>query len=174
MTKQRSTHYSKLLPDSNWVDAEKMGDGKPTLTIARIKEEIIAGYGKDDPPKNAGIAYFKGTNKRLHLCKTNLLCLAAMFGPYYDDWEGKRVTLYAGKWKGEPAPRIWGSPDIDHDFAVTINLKRRKPFAMTMHRTSNGAPRSSPPPDDDPDYTPEPPPDSDTDNEAPMREPGED
>ena len=114
------------------------------------------------------------------LNKTNGSCLAGMFSKKLANWIGKKVTLFEGNWNGEPALRVWGSPDIDHSFDVTITLKRNKPFAMTMHRTSNGAPKSAPrtepapPPDDDPDYTPEPPPDSDTDNEAPMREPGED
>jgi len=103
-----------------------------------------------------------------------------MFGPKLHDWIGKRVTLFAGTWKREAVPRVWGSPDIDHDFSVTIRLKKRNPETMTMHRTQNGAAQSAPPmdpappPDEDPDYTPEPSSDSDVDNEAPMREPGED
>ena len=161
MMDPKLTHYGQLLPESNWVDAEKMGDKKPTVTIKDIVQQTIAGYGKDDPPKNAGIMTFEETPKQFHLCKTNLKCLAAMFGPKLHDWIGKRVTIFAGTWKREPVPRVWGSPDIDHSFDVTITLKRRKPFKMTMHKTTgtNGTQKAAradnPPPDEDPDYTPE-------------------
>jgi hypothetical protein len=42
-------------------------------------------------------------------------------------------------WNGEPAIRIWGSPDIERDLDVTVTLPRRKPFRKTMHKTGVAA-----------------------------------
>jgi len=71
---------------------------------------------------------------QLVTCKTNGLCLKAMFGDRLQNWVGKRVTLFPGEWNGEPCIRVWGSPDIPADISVDIRLPRRKPFRMTMHR----------------------------------------
>jgi hypothetical protein len=69
-------------------------------------------------------------------CKTNGLCIKAMFGKELEAWKGKKITLFQGQWNGEECIRIWGSPDIEKQFDVSIELPRRKPFPMTMHKMS--------------------------------------
>ena len=177
-------HYTDLYPEGNFIDAERMRDRKPTLKVRTITREKLAPQEEGGEPKVNSLMYFDGTHKCLSLCKTNIQCLVAMFGPAPPEWIGRRVTLFAGKWKGKPAPRIWGSPEIDHDFEVMIVLKNKnggsQTSRMTMHRTQNGGAKPitrtepEPPLDGEPDYTPEPPEGSNLDNEAPMREPGED
>jgi hypothetical protein len=71
--------------------------------------------------------------------KTNGLCLKAMFGDKLADWVGKRVTLFPSTWNGEPAIRVWGSPDIEKDINVSIQLPRRKPIPMVMHKVEKKA-----------------------------------
>jgi hypothetical protein len=73
------------------------------------------------------------------LCKTNGICLREMFGVQLAEWVGKRVTIFPDTWNGEPAIRVWGSPDIAADRDVQITLPRRKPFKKTLRRVELGA-----------------------------------
>ncbi|HXP59711.1 MAG TPA: hypothetical protein VN829_04420, partial [Dongiaceae bacterium] len=41
---------------------------------------------------------------------------------------------------GEPAIRVWGSPDIPADMNVSIQLPRRKPIPMVMHHVGPAGP----------------------------------
>lgn len=110
----------------------KAGDLKKptTLTISRVKVEELTG---DKGPQMKGLLFFDRTEKQLALNKTNGLCLKAMFGRMVQEWKGKRVTLHAATWDGEPAIRVYGSPDIEKDMEVQIALPRKRPFMMTMH-----------------------------------------
>jgi hypothetical protein len=49
------------------------------------------------------------------------------------------VILYADKWNGEEATRVWGSPDIAEPMAVEVKLPRKKPINMTMHTKPEAA-----------------------------------
>ena len=64
-----------------------------------------------------------------------------MFGRVPYEWVGRRIALFATEWGGEPCIRIWGSPDIERDIEVLIELPRKRPFPMTMH--AMGSPRYS-------------------------------
>ena len=52
---------------------------------------------------------------------------------------GKRITIFPDTWNGEPAIRIWGSPDLAEEAEVEIALPRRRPFKKMMHRTAKAA-----------------------------------
>lgn len=110
---------------------------KPTLTISDVDlEELESADGKK---QNKVIVAFSETKMQLVTCKTNGLCLKAMFGKELKEWIGKRVTLFAGQWNGEECIRVWGSPDIEKDFPISVELPRRKPIPMTMHAVKPAA-----------------------------------
>lgn len=99
--------------------------------------------GEDNKPKAKATVAFKETEKQLVMCKTNGISLKAMFGKKLSDWIGKRVTLFPDTWNGEPATRVWGSPDIEKDIDVEIALPRRRPFKKTMHAMGKSKPAPS-------------------------------
>ncbi len=128
--------YDELYP-GRFLKAGLFKGVKPTLTIKDVDvEELI---GDDNKPKQKAILSFAERPMQHVMCKTNGLCLKAMFGPILKDWVGKRVTLFAGQWNGEECIRVWGSPDIASDINVTITLPRRKPFDMRLHAVKKGA-----------------------------------
>lgn len=130
----------------------KAGDfkGKPvTLTISAVRVEELEG---DTGKKMKGILSFQKTDKSLALNKTNGLLLKAMFGRSVQDWVGKRVTFHAAVWNGEPAIRVYGSPEIDGDMTVAIQLPRKRPFDMELKKTgaaTKPAPKPEPEPEGD-------------------------
>ena len=114
----------------------KAGDFKGkqvTLTMSEVKIEELVG---DKGPQIKGVISFEKTEKQWALNKTNGLCLKAMFGRKVQEWVGKRVTLFPSNWNGEMCIRVYGSPDIDEEMEVPIALPRRRPFNMTMHKTT--------------------------------------
>ena len=107
--------------------------GKPvTLTISEVKIEELVG---DKGPQIKGVISFDKTDKQWALNKTNGLCLKDLFGKKVQQWVGKRVTLFPSQWKGDDCIRVWGSPDVEEEHEVTIQLPRKRPFQMTMHKT---------------------------------------
>ncbi|MGH2375687.1 MAG: hypothetical protein ACRDIC_19730 [bacterium] len=104
---------------------------KVTITISDYDREALT--GDDGTAKPKAILSFKETDRQHVCCRTNGLCIKAMFGPVLAEWVGKRITIFEGNWNGEPCIRVWGSPDIPKDMDVTISLPRRRPFIMTMH-----------------------------------------
>ena len=124
-----------------------------TLKIADVDlEELIGDKGQ----QIKGVISFEKTPKKLALNKTNGLCLREMFGKKLPEWVGKRITLFPSQWNGEDCIRVYGSPDIAADKEIQISLPRKRPFNMTMHKTTpnlKAAPAPSaeaPPPDGDP------------------------
>lgn len=124
------SNFDELYP-GRFLKAGLFKGGKPTLTIKDVDIEEMP--GEDGKPKIKAVLSFNERPMQLVMCKTNGLCLKAMFGKELKDWIGKRVTLFAGQWNGEECIRVWGSPDIEKDFPVSIELPRRKPIPMTMH-----------------------------------------
>jgi hypothetical protein len=104
-----------------------------TLKIADVDLEELIG---DKGAQTKGVISFEKTPKKLALNKTNGLCLREMFGKTLANWIGKRVTVFPSQWNGEDCIRIWGSPDIAEDKDITIQLPRKRPMAMTMHKTA--------------------------------------
>ena len=114
--------------------------GRPvTLTIKRVYREKLMGESGEE---GKSIIAFVERDLELVLCKTNGLCLRAMFGTHIPDWIGKRVTLYPSRdksgenWFGnDEAIRVKGSPDIERNMSVEIRRPRRKPRTVTLERT---------------------------------------
>lgn len=135
-TRQKPSVFDQLYPGRFLKAGELLGK-KVTLTIRDTDlEELV---GEDGKPKAKAVVSFRESEKQLVLCKTNGICLKEMFGVQLVDWVGKRVTIFPDVWNGEPAIRIWGSPDIAADRDVTITLPRRKPFRKTLRRVESGA-----------------------------------
>lgn len=127
----KPTVYDQLYP-GRFIKAPELLGKKVTLTITEIDLEDLEG---DDGKKTKAIVSFKETPKMLVLCKTNGICLKEMFGKELKNWVGKRITIFEDDWNGEPATRIWGSPDIERDMKVTVQLPRRRAMEKTMRRT---------------------------------------
>lgn len=109
--------------------------GNETVTISRVVRRPLEG---ERGVEEKTIVEFSDA-KPLVACKTNGLCIKAMFGANVREWYGKRIVLFMGeanlRGKQVPAVRIYGSPDIAADIDVPIALKKRKTFMMTMHAT---------------------------------------
>jgi hypothetical protein len=128
--------WDELYP-GRFIKAGEFKGKRPTLTIRDVDTELLA--GDDGKEKTKGILSFVETPKQIPLNKTNGICLRAMFGRKVQEWVGKRVTLFADKWNGEDATRIWGSPDIKEEMVVEVKLPRKKPILMTMHTKGEAA-----------------------------------
>jgi hypothetical protein len=122
--------FDQLYP-GRFIKAGELLGKKVTLTITDVDTEEL--MGENNKPKIKATLTFRETDKQMVLCKTNGLCIKAMFGKKLDAWVGKRITLFEDSWNGEPATRIWGSPDITEEQVVEIALPRRRPFNKTMH-----------------------------------------
>lgn len=131
----RPTVYDQLYP-GRFIKAGELLGKKVTLTISDVELEDLV--GDDAVPKTKCIISFKETPKKLVACKTNGLCVKEMFGKELANWLGKRVILFEDVWNGEPCTRIWGSPDIQEEFEVTVELPRRRPFKKVMHKIELG------------------------------------
>lgn len=118
----------------------KAGDFKNkvvTLEIASVYAEKMP--EKDGSKRFKGILTFKKTDLELTLNKTNGLCIRAMFGREVQTWVGKRVTLFPIQYEGDLAIRVYGSPDIQKDMTITVDLARKKPFQMVLKRVNGKA-----------------------------------
>lgn len=130
--------FDQLYPGRFLKSGELLGK-KVTVVIDDVSIDELEG---DRGKRVQGILYLRGKAKQIVLNKTNGLCLKGMFGRKLGDWIGKRIVIFQGTTKfgadTVDCIRIWGSPDIERDMAVTITLPRKKPFTMTMHKTNGG------------------------------------
>lgn len=147
--------WDELYP-GRFIKVGELKGKQVTLKISDVDLEELVG---DKGAQTKGVISFEKTPKKLALNKTNGLCLREMFGKKLSEWIGKRITLFPSQWNGEDCIRIFGSPDIAADKEITIALPRKRPFAMTMHKTGpsvKAAPApASPQPDEpptDPDF----------------------
>lgn len=129
MPKKPAT-YDDLYP-GRFLKAGNFDGRKVTLTI---READLVELEGDDGKKFKAVLSFNETERQLVACKTNGYCIKSMFGDRVSDWIGKHVTFFPSTWNGEPAIRVWGSPDIPADKEITVQLPRRKPIPMTLHR----------------------------------------
>ena len=132
---KKPVDFDELYP-GRFLKAGELQGKRVTLTIASVDLDELEG---DQGKKIKGVISFRETPKQVALNKTNGICLRAMFGRKLADWEGKRVTLFTGNWNGEECIRVWGSPDIGKDEEVTVQLPRKKPMKMTMHKVETPA-----------------------------------
>lgn len=126
----KPTVFDQLYP-GRFLKAGLLLGKKVTLTIKDVDLEGLE--GEDGKKKQKAILSFKESDMELVMCKTNGVCIKAMFGPALADWLNKRVTIFESQWNGEPCIRIWGSPDLKADLKVSVQLPRRRPFDMVMH-----------------------------------------
>jgi hypothetical protein len=77
---------------SKYLKATDAEDGDLILTMSTVKEETL-GMGRDADKK--WVLYFEEHPKGLVLNKTNMNTIAKLYGDDTDDWEGKKVTLFA-------------------------------------------------------------------------------
>jgi hypothetical protein len=137
------------LYDGKFLKAGELKGQRVTLTIKSV--DIYELEGKKGPERR-GVISFDERPKLIALNKINGLCLRAMFGRLLAKWEGKRITIFpdvvkeAGAMQGDPCIRIWGSPELSNDLDVVIQLRKRKPYTMTMHKIGGAAERKPPPP----------------------------
>lgn len=147
-TYKKPTVFDQLYP-GRFIKAGELLGKKVTLTISAVDLEGL--QGEDGKTKAKAIIAFKETEKGLVACKTNGLCLKAMFGVKLSEWVGKRITLFEDIWNGEPCTRIWGSPDLTAEMEVSIELPRRRPFKKTMHKNGTGKAAAKPVPTPEPE-----------------------
>lgn len=131
----KPTVFDELYP-GRFLKAGLLKGQKVTLTIKDVDLEGLE--GEDGKKQQKAIVAFEERPMQLVMCKTNGMCIKAMFGPTLATWLGKRITIFESQWNGEPCIRIWGSPDIQKDMKVTVQLPRRRPFEMVMHTAKNG------------------------------------
>lgn len=136
--------------------------GRVTLVIASADFYMLEGKkGKErrvvlefEPTAHQRATGERG--KLFTLNKINTLCLKAMLGREMQKWVGKRITVFpdtvreAGMMKGDACIRMWGSPHLTSDLDVSIALRKRTPYTLTMHkvgadRPNNNAGRVVPP-----------------------------
>jgi hypothetical protein len=133
---EKPVDWDELYP-GRFIKAGDLKGKQVTLTISAVRVEELVG---DKGPQMKGIMSFDRTDKQLPLNKTNGICMKAMFGREVQKWVGKRVTLFPGNWDGEPAIRVYGSPDIEADMKVTVALPRKKPVEMVMRKVGAKVP----------------------------------
>lgn len=132
---KKPVDWDDLYP-GRFLKAGELHGKKFTLTIKDIDLDELEG---ENGKKIKGVVSFDETPKQIALNKTNGICLRAMFGRKLPEWVGKRITIFPDKWNGEDCIRIWGSPDIERDEEVQVQLPRRKPIKMTLHKVIAGA-----------------------------------
>jgi hypothetical protein len=150
-TLPKPVDWDQLYP-GRFLKAGELLDKKPSLTIASVDLDELE--GDDRKKKIKGVISFEETPRQLALNKINGTCLREMFGRKVQAWVGKRVTLFKGEWNGEDCIRIWGSKDISSGLSIVVELSRRKPIPMRLHKVPEAGtpPRSAPHEDDvDPD-----------------------
>lgn len=115
------THYQKLF-DSKYLKAGDLDGKDVTLTIARTGKETLKNQKGDDEKR--AIMYFEecatkarqsgDTEKRLILKPSCAAIIASFYGKDYEQWSGKRITLYS-------------SPE--HHFGKPMDVIRVRPIA---------------------------------------------
>jgi hypothetical protein len=119
---------------SNYLAAIEFGTRQFTAKIDSVRKVKLE--GENGEQKDKGVVFFEGHEKGWVLCKTNALCLAAMFGNDTDQWIGKRVTLYSTKVsvgkEMKDGIRVKGSPDLTAPVKATVKMPRKKPFDVTL------------------------------------------
>jgi hypothetical protein len=143
-TTKRVTDYDQLYP-GRFMKWGEFGGRDVTLTIADVVLDTLEGEkGEQLRP----VISFVETKKQLTPCKTNGLCLKAMFGRSVADWTGKKVTFYGDPTvklgsKAVGGIRVRGAPGLAAPVDVEIKLPKRKAFTMTMQVTGTKKPAPS-------------------------------
>jgi hypothetical protein len=134
MTEHPKT-FAELYP-SRFIKADHLLKGPQTYTI---KSVVIQELESEKGFEKKAIVSFAETEMDWVCPTVNGVCLRAMFGDDLDDWVGKRVTLYATdkimqlpSRKGQPAIRVYGSPDIAEPIRCEWTPARRRPLIQVL------------------------------------------
>lgn len=123
-----------------YLAAAELGTHRPTVKIGGAKL-VEMDDEKTGRTKKRLVISFEGKDRGLVLCRTNAICIAAMFGPETDGWVGKRITLYAAQVQfgreTVPGIRIAGSPDLEKPLDVEVKLPKKRPMTVTMQPTGS-------------------------------------
>jgi len=143
MAMSKIVDWDQLYPGRFWKAGLLGPDERKVLLVTEVQLEELE---TDKGIKQKGVLTFEGETLQLPLNKTNGICLREMFGRVPFKWVGHRFAIFSSMWANEPCIRIWGSPELDRDLSVTIELPRRKPFVMVMHAMGGAQKAASPPP----------------------------
>lgn len=91
------THWKRLI-NPDYLGAYSLEAGNDMiLTIKSVKREMITGTGgkKEECP----VCHWQENQKPMILNVTNMKSIAKMYGPYIENWAGKRVQIYASTTK---------------------------------------------------------------------------
>jgi hypothetical protein len=105
---------------------------KPIVTITDVQLMRLPD-DKTGGEKTKGVLSFREVELKLALNKTNGLCLKQMFGDVPEHWVGKRIVLHRVKFKGEPAVRVFGSPDIQQNITFMLKLPKKAAQEVTLY-----------------------------------------
>jgi len=96
MTAAPKTHWKQLV-DPRFVGVYALPNGEDmTVTIRYVQKETITMMG--GKKEDHSLAYLLET-KPLILNSTNSKTIEKLYGPYIEDWAGRRITLYASTTK---------------------------------------------------------------------------
>lgn len=95
-TQESKTHWKRLI-NPDYIGAYALNpDEDLTVTIDYVQREQV--MGTDGKKEECTVAHLKG-HKPLILNVTNSKSINKLYGPYIEDWAGKRITLYASTTK---------------------------------------------------------------------------
>ena len=93
MTIEQKTHW-KLLQNPDYIGAYWLPPGEDvTVQIDFVVREVITGTG--GKKEECSVAHLKNGVKPFILNATNSKTIAKLYGPYIEDWAGKKITLFA-------------------------------------------------------------------------------
>lgn len=96
MDTQAKTHWKRLI-NPDYIGAYALNpDEDLTVTIDYVQREQV--MGTDGKKEECTVAHLKG-HKPLILNVTNSKSINKLYGPYIEDWAGKKITLYASTTK---------------------------------------------------------------------------
>ncbi len=147
MAMSKIVDWDQLYPGRFWKAGLLAPDEKKVLVVSEVHVEPLE---TEKGIKEKGVITFEGEKLQMPLNKTNGICLREMFGRVPYKWAGHRFAIFSGTWANEPCVRIWGSPELTEDKAVTIELPKRKPFVLVMHAMGAQKPAAQRPADEAP------------------------
>lgn len=118
------THW-KLLVNPDYIGAYWLPPGEDvTVTIDYVVREVITGTG--GKKEECSVAHLKGGVKPFILNMTNSKAIAKLYGPYIEDWAGKKITLFAStaKLAGEVVECLRIRPQVAAKVAGPISDER--------------------------------------------------
>lgn len=119
---------------ARYISAAEFAGAEPTFRIRSIETVLLD--EPDGSQREKLAAFFVGEKRGWVINCTNEICLGAMFGEAHSGWVGKRVTLTAAVVEcGEGlrvGVRVKGSPHLDDDMDVFVQLPYREPYFMRL------------------------------------------